>query len=281
MKDDKIVILGAGGQVGRELRQLYPEAKNFFHHANGFDEIDLSHQDEIERKISECKPEIIINAAALANVDLCEKNKALAYSVNGLSLFAINKVARRINASVYHISTDYVFDGTEGNYSEESTPNPVNYYGFSKLIGDAFTLSYEKSAVIRTSGVFGYSNNFPVFVVNNLKSNKQVNAIKGYYSPIHAKILANAIKNLIDSNFYGLINVAADKISRYEFAIRLADKFKLDRNLIKEVESPANMSAKRPFDSSLDISLAKKLLSFDFHSLDVNLNAFASSFSIN
>ena len=87
------------------------------------------------------------------------------------------------------------------------------------------------------------------------------------------------IRDLVDTNFYGMINVAADKISRYEFATRLADRFNLDRNLISEVESPVNMFAKRPFDSSLDISLAKKILGYDFHSVDVNLDAFASSLS--
>ena len=279
MNYDKVVILGAGGQVGRELSQLYPGAKSFFHKSEGADIIDLAKQDDIEKKILEVKPKIIINAAALANVDLCEKDKPLSYSVNGLSLFTITKIARKLDASLYHISTDYVFDGSEGNYSERSIPNPINYYGFSKLIGDTFALSYEKSAIIRTSGVFGHSNNFPIFVINTLKGNKQVNAIKGYYSPIHAKILAMAIRDLIDTNFYGMINVAADKISRYEFATRLADRFNLDRNLINEVESPVNMFAKRPFDSSLDISLAKKILGYDFHSVDVNLDALASSFS--
>lgn len=279
MNYDKVVILGAGGQVGRELSQLYPGAKSFFHKSEGADIIDLAKQDDIEKKILEVKPKIIINAAALANVDLCEKDKPLSYSVNGLSLFTITKIARKLDASLYHISTDYVFDGSEGNYSERSIPNPINYYGFSKLIGDTFALSYEKSAIIRTSGVFGHSNNFPIFVINTLKGNKQVNAIKGYYSPIHAKILAMAIRDLIDTNFYGMINVAADKISRYEFATKLADRFNLDRNLINEVESPVNMFAKRPFDSSLDISLAKKILGYDFHSVDVNLDAFASSLS--
>ena len=277
MNYDNVVILGAGGQVGRELGQIYPGAKSFFHKSEGSDIIDLAKQDDLEKKILEIKPKIIINAAALANVDLCEKNKSLSYSVNGLSLFTITKVARKLDASLYHISTDYVFDGSEGNYSERSIPNPINYYGFSKLIGDTFAMSYEKSAVIRTSGVFGHSNNFPIFVINTLKSNKQVNAIKGYYSPIHAKILARAIRYLIDTNFYGIINVAADKISRYEFAIRLADRFNLDRNLISEVESPINMYAKRPFDSSLDISLAKKILGYDFHSVGVNLDALALS----
>jgi dTDP-4-dehydrorhamnose reductase len=280
MNSEKLLILGAGGQVGRELKEIYPEATCLYHNSNGSDSIELSDQHDIIQKISKTKPKVIINAAALANVDLCERNKALAYSVNGYSLLSITKIARKLGSSLYHISTDYVFDGIDGNYSENSTPNPINYYGISKLLGDAFASSYDKSAIIRTSGVFGHSNNFPIFVVNTLKSNKQVNAIKGYYSPIHAKILAKAIKDIIDAEFYGVINVAADRISRYEFALRLANKFNLDRSLISEIESPANMFAKRPFDSSLDISLAKTLLHFDFHSIDVNIDALYSSLSI-
>ena len=280
MKYEKILILGAGGQVGRELREIYPEATCLFHSSNGYNRIELSDQDDISKKIFEAKPKVIINAAALANVDLCEKKKSLAYSVNGYSLLSIAKIARKLDAALYHISTDYVFDGIDGNYSENSTPSPLNYYGISKLLGDAFALSYEKSAVIRTSGVFGHSNNFPIFVVNSLKTSKQVNAIKGYYSPIHAKILAKAIKDLVEINFYGIINVAADRISRYEFALRLAEKFNLDSSLVSEIESPPNMLAKRPFDSSLDISLAKTLLHFDFHSIGVNVDALSSSLGV-
>lgn len=281
MNGKKIVIIGAGGQVGRELKQIYPEAKCFYHNSNGIDRIELSDRKDVMNKIYDAKPEVIINAAALANVDLCEKDKTLAYNVNGLSMLAIIAVARKLDASLYHISTDYVFDGVSGNYSENSTPNPLNYYGMSKLIGDAFAMSYEKSAIIRTSGVFGHSNNFPIFVLNNLKNNKQVNAIKGFYSPIHAKILAMGIEEIIDKNFHGTINIASNRISRYEFALKIAHKFKLDSNLIGEVESPSNMLARRPFDSSLDISLAQSLLHFDFHSIDINLNALSISAGAN
>ncbi|MFP3132255.1 MAG: NAD(P)-dependent oxidoreductase, partial [Candidatus Nanopusillus sp.] len=103
------------------------------------------------------------------------------------------------------------------------------------------------------------------------KENKEVNAFKGYYSPISARKLAEAINEIIQYKKTGIINIAGERISRYELALKIKEKYNLDV-IVKEVDNIKSWIAKRPFDSSLDISKAKKLLSIDFYSLDENLN---------
>ena len=150
----EIIIFGAGGQLGRELSYLFPEAQKIFHKDPSGIIYDIGNETFVKKIIESNKPDIIINAAALANVDLCEKDNALAYHTNGESVKALTKYSRANNSLLVHVSTDYVFDGKTGNYHESSIPNPINYYGTSKLIGDIYASSYENSIIVRTSGVF-------------------------------------------------------------------------------------------------------------------------------
>ncbi|MEM3844677.1 MAG: sugar nucleotide-binding protein, partial [Candidatus Parvarchaeota archaeon] len=154
-------------------------------------------------------------------------------------------------------------------------------YGMSKLIGDTFALSCDNSLVIRTSGVFGSSKNFPRYVVEKLRRNESVTAVKSFYSPIFSGLLAKAINEIVFSELKGILNIAGERISRKDFALKIADKFGLRKELINENESVAKFVARRPFDSSLDISLGKKILHFDFFSTDANINEFFKFFESN
>lgn len=271
---NKFMILGAGGQLGMELANLYPNSVRVFHFPSELGQsVDLSDYTSLSETIEREEPDILINAAALANVDMCEKNHALAYAVNGKAPGIMAHVCNNLGAKFVHVSTDYVFDGNEGNYSEASVPNPINYYGLSKLVGDVHALSYPDSLVVRTSGVFGYNKNFPMFVLDALNAGKEVNAMAGHYSPIHASNLASAISELVVMEEKGLINVAGSRTSRYDLAVKIADAFSLERSLISKVDKVASMNAKRPFDSSLNSSKALSMIKTDFYSLDSNISA--------
>ena len=273
------MILGSGGQLGSELRKLYPGAVCYYHSLDGPNFLDFSNLKKLEETILHSKIKWIINADAFTNVDMCEMNKEIAYSVNGMAIKSIVKASIKIGANLVHISTDYIFDGVKGYYKEFDTPNPLNYYGISKLIGETFAQSYENSIVVRTSGVYGYKNNFPIFVYKNLKEHKQVNVLDGYYSPIHAKNLAKAIKVLINGESFGLYNVAGIRTSRLDLALKIARKYNLDESLIHKVDRLDSMKAVRPFDSSLDISITKKIINFDFYSYESNLRCFDNTIS--
>lgn len=270
----KILIFGAGGQLGRELASIYPNAVRVFHHGSSNDlTVDLARKGMAESVIIKESPDLVINAAALANVDLCEKDHQLAFDVNGEAVLSMVKGCRSVGSAFVHVSTDYVFDGIVGNYSENSIPNPINYYGLSKLIGDAYALAYEDAIVVRTSGVFGHLKNYPLYVLETLRNGKLVNAISGYYSPIHARNLALSISELVKTDFKGLINIAGERVSRYELAMKIANTFSLDSSLISEVSDLKSLNAKRPFDSSLDSRLAHVIIPLDFSSVESNLSA--------
>ena len=230
--------------------------------------------------MNELCPELIINAAAMTNVDLCEEKMDEAYNVNGLALKHIVRLAMKYGSYLVHVSTDYVFDGFSGNYREESVPNPINFYGLSKLVGDIFVSSYENSLIVRTSGVYGYLNNFPAFAYNALKAGKSLTAIEDHYSPIHAGNLAKSITYCANNRLLGTINVAGQRISRFEFARAIAKYFELDPGLILKGKLSSTMKAKRPIDSSLDIERAKKLIPYDFYSLDSNLKLFSGTVNL-
>jgi len=269
----KILIFGASGQLGLELSKILQGDLIKVYNSNEIEDgykLDLTDFSMVEDFILKKKPDIIINAAAITDVDKCETEKDIAYKVNAEAVKHIVRAARVIEAYFIQISTDYVFDGQKGLYKEEDLPNPINYYGLTKLLGDIYALSYDDSLVIRTSGIFR-NKGFPIYVYKTLKENKEVNAFKGYYSPISARKLAEAINEIIQYRKTGIINIAGERVSRYELALKIKEKYNLD-GIVKEVDNVKSWIAKRPFDSSLDISKAKKLLSVDFYSLDENLN---------
>ena len=270
----KIIIFGAGGQLGSELMQMIPDALNVYHNTNekGI-ALDVSDYIKIEDLILKCRPEVIINATALTNVDACETEKQRAVSINAEAVRHIARAASVAKSYLVHVSTDYVFDGKTGMYKENSEPNPINYYGLTKLLGDWAALSYDDSLVIRTSGVFGFKNNYPKFVMNQLKSGKEVRAVKSFYSPIHAKLLAEAVVELTQMRRTGVINVAGPRISRYNLAVEIAERLNVPINGISELDqNEMTWTAQRPYDSSLDSSLSKKLLQDRYSDLDENLN---------
>lgn len=268
----RILILGGTGQLATSLRGLIGNAVSASRTSET--KLDLTRNESIYERISRIEPEIIVNAAGMTRVDDCEREKQEAYLVNSLSVKEIVRYCRKHGARLIHISTDYVFDGRDGNYKETSIPHPINFYGLSKLIGDTYALSYDDSLVIRTSGVFGYSRNFPLMTLEKLEKNETVRALRGFYSPIYSGILARAVIELMHSEKTGILNVAGERITRMNLAVKIADKFKLDSKLVVEDLGQFDFAAERPFDSSLDSTEAKNLLSFDFHSIDRNLDEF-------
>jgi len=268
----KLLILGSG-QLGTELIQLAKDGAYTYHKLDPLGkgiQLDVTNFDLVEDLIIKLSPDIIINTVALTDVDKCEKERNLAIKINAEAVKHIVRASRVSSSYLVHISTDYVFDGRKGLYKEDDEPNPINYYGLSKLLGETYALSYDDSIIIRTSGIFRHKG-FLATVVKQLKSGKQVYAYKGYYSPISAKLLAESIVKVIELRKTGIINIAGERISRYEIAIKIAKMLNLNINDIHEIDKGIDWLAARPFDSSLDISKAKALLGFDFYSIENNI----------
>ena len=243
-----------------------------------FIKLDLTLFEKVVELFNEVRPEIIIHMAALGDVNLCEKDKDLAWKVNVEVTRLLAKLAIKQGSLFLYLSTDYVFDGEKGNYSEKDIPNPINFYGLTKLIGEEIVRSsIEKYIIVRTSAIYGLGmgrKNFGKFLVEALSQRQRVKAIVDQWlSPTLNTLLARALVELLEKHVYGLYHVAGERVSRYDFAIRLAKRFGFDTSLIEPAKmSDFSWAARRPRDSSLNCSKAKSIIAMNFNSLDYSLD---------
>lgn len=267
----KVLVIGKDSQLGSEIIRLIHGAIGTSRRKTSDIYLDLKDPEMIMHRVTEYDPDVVINSAAQTNVDRCEEDKFEAYSVNAIAIRNITKACAKTGSYFIHVSTDYVFDGQKGKYTEEDVPSPINYYGISKALGEAYALSYENSLIIRTSGLYGIKMNFPLFVVKTLREGGTVDCIDSYYSPIHATMLAEAIKEVLAKSPHGILNVSGKRISRYEFAIRIKDTLNIDTGMINLSRRIPTMKANRPYDSSLDNRKAHCFLSTKFDDLNKSI----------
>lgn len=270
----KVLITGGSGLLGSATAALFRDYyQTFITYANNEVAIegceayrlDITNKEEVFKIIGAIQPDFIIHTAALIGVGTCENNKELAYNINVNGTRHIAEVADKINSRIVHISTDYVFDGKKGMYKETDKPNPLNYYAKTKL--QAEKLINKNHAIIRTSiygwGIIKERKNFATFILEGLQNNKKLNIFEDQYTTvILANNLAEALKKMVDKNKNGIYNIGgSERQSKYEFALKLADVFKLDKSLINPVPiRDAEDRAQRPQDVSLDSAKAKKEL---------------------
>ncbi len=229
--------------------------------------LDITDSEGVKDIIRKLKPDVIIHTAAYTDVDGCESNKDLAWRVNAEATKHIAEASTNVNAHLIYVSTDYVFDGERGLYREDDKPNPINYYGYTKLMGEEFVKQYAKSwCIARTSVIYGWGGsklNFATWLIENLKQGRQVKILTDQYvSPTLNTNLAQMLVEIAERRLCGILHTAgASRVSRYEFARKLAQTFNLNPDLI----TPAKMNelqwrARRPRDSSLDVSKSFKVL---------------------
>jgi len=229
--------------------------------------LDLSYHDKTKEIIKKLNPDAIIHLAAITDVDLCEKEKNLAMKINVKATEIICKQAAKQKAFFVYVSTDYVFDGKKGMQKESDATNPVNYYGKSKLEGEKSVINLASSwCIARTSTPYGLhptKKSFPIWVANNLKNNNEIKVLVDQFtSPTYVPNLGRMLIEIAKRQIIGIIHLAgATRISRYEMAELVADNLKLDKKLLKPTNiSEMNWVAKRPKDSSLDVSQAISIL---------------------
>lgn len=273
----KILITGASGFLGRYLIKDSPQstqilAQYFTHpiHSTGeeFQSLELDLTQSSFDKLAEFKPDVIIHTAAQSSIDSCESNPEQVWSINFEATKRLIDFAKEMNSRFIYTSTDIVFDGKKGNYSEKDIPNPVNVYGQTKLESEKYILENLKNSVVARLALFygKVLNGTPSFtevMLENLRAGKKVNAFTDQYrSPLLVSQLAQAIWELVNSDFCGLIHIGgSERISRYDMAKILCGQFNLPLELVNPVPShQANLATPRPLDCSLDISLASSLL---------------------
>ncbi len=266
----KICIFGASGFYGRPLlRELAKKheviATAHSHALDGNVLLDITNRRDVDDFLRAHRPDSVINLVAVTDVDLCEKDSGLARRVNLEGARNIAQACREYGARLFHFSTDFVFDGKKGNYSENDSPNPINYYGRTKLESEFAVLSIPGNAVIRTStpyGLAGGGKKFVSMAIEKLSRGEPVDAFSDFIrSPTLVEDVAENFGVLLKKDFSGIINIAGEtQISMYDAALEIASAFGYDRSLVRESSGLAHgFAAKRPPSTGLDISLSKGL----------------------
>jgi dTDP-4-dehydrorhamnose reductase len=283
----KILLTGANGLLGQKTTELFRHESA--HHLiltdlhenafdpNGFDyfPMDITKKEEVKDAVKKYMPDIIINCAAFTNVDGCETERELSWKVNvdAVKHFII---ASRINSTkIIHISTDYIFDGKSGNYSETSKPNPLSYYGKSKLAAEnALITSGIDCAIIRTMIIYGTGKNlrpnFAIWLINMLSENNTVRIVDDQFGmPTMVDDLGWALVKMVNLDKSGIYHICGSEyMNRHEFAVRLAGVFGYNENLIMPIKtSDLNQAAARPMNSSF--ILLKAETDLDIKTLNV------------
>ena len=271
----KIVVTGSAGLIGTQVvkdlldnqMQVYscynknkPELGIATH-------LDLTSKEDIVSTINKIKPDVIIHLGAITDVELCEKEKELTKKINVTATEILALESEKNNIFLIYMSTDYVFDGKLGMRKEEDEPNPINFYGKSKLDGEKICKKITTpNIIIRTSTPFGIhskKNSFPFWIKKNLELKKEIPVlINQHTSPTNILNISKMLIEIIEKKITGIIHLSGDtKISRYDFAIKIAEILNIDKKFLKPIKiEQMNWKAQRPKDSSLDVSKAKKLL---------------------
>ncbi len=281
----KTLVLGGSGFVGYYLAKHFNAISASAHQKEGYIKLDITNKEEVSEVLNKIKPELIINSAAIADVDLCEKEKETAMLVNGYAVEWLSSLSKEIGAKFVQISTDYVFDGLTGNYKEEDNPNPINEYGKSKLIGEENALKND-AIVLRIEMPYGINiaknkNVFFESVINNLKEGKTVNAaVDQIISPTFVEDIPKAVAVLVEKEVNGIFHLASkEHFSRFEFVNIIADVFNFDKTFIKPVKlADFKMLAKRPKNTFLNIDKISKF--YEIKPLKENLEKIKNEITI-
>lgn len=220
--NQKVLITGANGQLGKELVELFTE-KGFEVYGFGRDKMDITNQVQVQEIIGAVKPNIVIHSAAHTKVDLAESEPDQAFSINAYGTRNVAVAAEAVGAKLVYVSTDYVFDGTNDEpYNEFSPTSPLGVYGKSKLAGEQFVRDlHYKFFIVRTSWVYGkYGANFVKTMLKLGEERKELSVVADQIGcPTYTLDLAHAILELVDTQKYGVYHISnSGSCSWYEFA---------------------------------------------------------------
>ncbi|WP_414733592.1 dTDP-4-dehydrorhamnose reductase family protein [Acetobacterium carbinolicum] len=299
----KILITGASGMLGKRIIELFSidqkyEVYGVSRKNKNNDSpdiimvnIDLMDMEAVEDGLNQIKPEMIIHCAANVNLEDCQKNQNAAYKLHVEStqkLAAYNPGSTKF----IYISTDSVFDGRKGNYTEEDKVNPLNYYAESKYLGEKTAISSNSNTLVIRTNIYGFGSSeghsLVEWAIEQLSSNQ---SIKGFedvlFNPVYVGQLAAIIKKLLEEgNITGVLNIGSDQfISKYQFLKKVAKTFDFSDELISSASSDSmSMLIDRPKNTTLNVSklftLTGEVLAFEKGLLEMKQNMMDHLYSI-
>jgi dTDP-4-dehydrorhamnose reductase len=266
----KVLLTGANGQLGHCFKDIFPSDWQLL--ATDSQQLDITDDLAVDNFVALHRPDVIVNAAAYTAVDKAEDEYELAYKVNAVGPKNLAIVAKKYQAKLVHVSTDYVFDGTKRSpYLEDDLTNPVNVYGETKRAGELFVLdNYSSAIVIRTSWVFSeYGNNFVKTMLKLGQTRSELTIINDQLGcPTYAGDIAKTILKMLMNDIQGgIYHYCGDKyVSWFQFASKIfatANELNLMTNhniIVKPILTSAyRTKAKRPLYSVLNMDKIKQL----------------------
>jgi dTDP-4-dehydrorhamnose reductase len=295
----KILVTGANGLLGQELiahllennydviatskganRLQVPPGKNFV-----YEDLDVTDGLASLKVLTEHKPDLIIHAAAMTQVDQCELNKIVCYNINVTATRFLIAAAKEIGAKLIYISTDFIFDGVSGPYKEDDEARPLNYYGSTKLSAEIEVMeSGLQWTIVRTVLVIGNEestrSNIISWVKDKLRKGEKIKVVDDQFrTPTFTEDLAKGIVLIIQKNATGIYHISGkDLLTPYQIAMKTADYLQLDHSLIEKADVTSfSQPAVRPPRTGFYIDKARKDLGYEPLSFDEGLKKFFSS----
>ncbi len=266
----RVLVTGSNGLLGQKLAELLARSPHyslvlsssqaesvFSNDRIEYHQLDISQKAGVRALIDETEPNVIINAAALTNVDQCETERERAWRTNVVGVENLAYSAKLVGARIIQISTDYIFDGKAGPYEENDRPNPICYYGRTKLAAEnLLRTSGVPHCIVRTMVLYGMGYhvkpNFALWTLHSLSEGKSIRVVDDQFgNPTLADDLAFAIVTIVELERTGLYHIAGpDLVSRYDFARQIASTFGFDQRMLTPVKSASlKQPARRPLRS--------------------------------
>jgi dTDP-4-dehydrorhamnose reductase len=285
MTFQRVLITGANGLLGQELIRVLSlnpkldvlatgrEDTPLFEQASvGYTSMDLTDSGRVRQVIEDFGPHVVVNGAAMARVDLCETEREACWSVNVEAVENLVRLCRTHASRLIQISTDFIFDGKAGPYLEDDRPNPVNFYGKSKLAAENAVrqMNPEKWTIARTVLVYGTGRdlkrtNLGMWIINSLSEGNPIRVFRDQMrSPTYVADLADGIERIIRFGRHGVFHLSGrEYLSLYDFAIAIAEELELDKSLISPVTcEELQLEAERPPNTGFIILRAETELGY-------------------
>jgi len=287
----KVLVTGSNGLLGQKITELvlkkYPhitlvatgkgENRNAIKKGYEYRTMDITDLNSLKKVFEAEQPDVVIHTAAMTQVDDCEFKKEECVALNITAVKNIAKLSSISNFRLVHLSTDFIFDGTKKMYKEDEEPNPLSYYGWSKLEAEKAVITNASNyAILRTVLVYGTvsdmsRSNIMLWAYNTLKDRKKAKVVDDQFrTPTLADDLAQGCMLAALANGNDIFNIAGrDFIGIYELVEKIANMYGFEMTNISKVSSfTLNQPAKRPPITGLDISKAQKMLGYIPHSLE-------------
>jgi len=294
----RILVVGANGMLGQRVINFYSkkeniellgcsiEPKSVYNDAE-YICCDLTKRESIKKVVFDFYPDFIVNTAAYTNVDKSETEREQAWKLNVKGVEYLAETCRVLDAHLVHISSDYIFDGKNGPYNEKAIPNPLGYYGRTKLASEnALKISGSMNSIIRTNVLYGIADSRPDFVrwvINSVRAEQKIRIVTDQFNnPTFLDDLVTAINKIIEFKKQGIYNIGGKEfLSRYEFTLLIADFFKLNKDLITPIKTiELNQPAPRPLKSGLITLKAQTELGYQPHTILESLAIMKKEFSL-